>query len=102
MASDQLKPILKLNKNHPPTTTLPEESLFYAKTNPALHQTSRVSSIYSTNMIYDVKGDPILQISSQEPSTSSKPTHNKKTSFKPIISCAKLLNLIFSRKKYWF
>jgi hypothetical protein len=37
-----------------------------------LHQTFRISSISSTNMIYDVKMTPILHGSSQEPSTSSK------------------------------
>ena len=37
-----------------------------------LHQTFRISSISSTDMIYDVKMTPILQVSSQEPSTSSK------------------------------
>ena len=37
-----------------------------------LHQTFRISSISSSNMIYDVKMTTILQVSSQEPSTSSK------------------------------
>jgi len=37
-----------------------------------LDQTFRISSISSNNMIYNVKDDPILQVSSQEPSTSSK------------------------------
>ena len=37
-----------------------------------LHETFRVSSWGSPEMIQHVKDDPILQVSSQEPSTSSK------------------------------
>ncbi len=37
-----------------------------------LHETFRVSSWGSPKMIQHVKDDPILQVSSQEPSTSSK------------------------------
>ena len=37
-----------------------------------LHQNFGISSRPSTNMIYHVKDDPILQVSSQEPSMSSK------------------------------
>ncbi len=37
-----------------------------------LHQTSRISAYSSTNMIHDVKDDPILHVFSQKPSTSSK------------------------------
>ncbi len=37
-----------------------------------LHQTFRISSQSSINMICDVKDDPILQVSNQEPSMSSK------------------------------
>ena len=38
-----------------------------------LDQTFRRGPLATTNLIYDVKDDPILQVSSQEPSTSSKP-----------------------------
>ena len=37
-----------------------------------LHETFRVSSWGSPKMIQHVKNDPILQVPSQEPSTSSK------------------------------
>ena len=37
------------------------------------HQTFRISSIPSTNMIHDVKNDPILQVSRQEHPMSSNP-----------------------------
>ena len=43
-----------------------------------LHQTFRISSWLSINMIYDVKDNPILHVFSQEPSTSSKPPCNQK------------------------
>ena len=39
---------------------------------PDLHQSFSLYPISFTNMIYDVKDDPILQVSSKEPSTSSK------------------------------
>lgn len=52
-----LKPILKINKNHPPT---PGESLFYALTNSDLYQTFRIYYKKSTNIIYYVKDDSIL------------------------------------------
>merc|ERR1712082_108083 len=38
-----------------------------------LHQIFRICPLATTDLIYDVKDDPILQVSSQEPSTSSKP-----------------------------
>ena len=37
-----------------------------------LHQSFRLPLTSTTKMIYDVKDDPILQVSSQEPSTFSK------------------------------
>ena len=40
------------------------------------HQTLRISPISSNNIVYFVKDDPILHVSSQEPSKSSKsPTY---------------------------
>ena len=41
-------------------------------------------------MIYNIKDDPFFQVSSQEPSTSSRPPCNQKTIFRPIFSWAKL------------
>merc|ERR1712082_216697 len=38
-----------------------------------LDQTFRMGPLATTDLIYDVKDDHILQVSSQEPSTSSKP-----------------------------
>ena len=38
-----------------------------------LDQTSRIDPLATPNLTYDVKDDPILQVLSQEPSTSSKP-----------------------------
>ena len=37
-----------------------------------LNKTFRIASLWSDKMIYDIKDDPILQDSSQEPSMSSK------------------------------
>ena len=37
-----------------------------------LHKIFRIILLWSVKMIYDIKDDPILQDSSQEPSTSSK------------------------------
>ena len=37
-----------------------------------LHETFRISSWWSPKMIQHIKDDPILQVSSQEPSSSSK------------------------------
>ena len=37
-----------------------------------LYETFRIASLWSVKMIKDIKGDPILQDSSQEPSASSK------------------------------
>ena len=37
-----------------------------------LHEIFRIILLWSVKMIYNVKDDPILQDSSQEPSTSSK------------------------------
>ena len=38
-----------------------------------LDQTFRIGPLAITNLIFDAKDDLILQVSSQEPSTSSKP-----------------------------
>ena len=39
-----------------------------------LDQTFRIGTLATTNIIFDFKCDPILQVSSQEPSKSSKHT----------------------------
>ena len=38
-----------------------------------IDQTFRIGPLATTNLIYDAKDDPILHVSNQEPSTSSKP-----------------------------
>ena len=50
----------------------PGNNFFLSLIMSGLHQTFRISSISSTNMIYYIKDDPLLQVSSQEPSTSAK------------------------------
>ena len=51
-----------------------------------LDQNFRISSISSNNMIYNVIDDPILQVFSQEPSTSSKsPTYPLSVKSYPIL-----------------
>ncbi len=42
-----------------------------------LDQTFRIGPLATTNIIGDVQLDPILQLSSQEPSTSFKPPRNQ-------------------------
>ena len=65
---DQRKPILKHTEAPDPTPT--RGKLFLSHMSD-LHQTFMISSLSSTNMISNVKDDHILQVSSQEPSTSS-------------------------------
>ena len=69
-----LKLILKLTENPNPNSNLtpPRDKLFLNIIMSDLLQTFRISSISPTNMIYYVKDDPILQVSSQELSKSSK------------------------------
>ena len=71
---DSIRPILKLNKKTTPLTTPhQEESLLFAYINVDLHQTFRIAFITFTKFIWTVKDDTILQVSNQEPSTSTKP-----------------------------
>ena len=71
---DQLKPILKLRENptQPNPTNPTGDKLILSQITSDLHQTFRIFSQPYTNMIYDVKDDPILQVSNQEPSMSFK------------------------------
>ena len=57
-----------------------------------LHKTFRISSWSSTNIIYDVKDDPILQVSVQKPSTSSKPQCDQKLTLSRSLSELSLLS----------
>ena len=60
-------PILQVSSQEPSTSSKSQmKPVIQIMTD--LHQTFRISSLSSTNMIYEV----ILQVSSQEPSTSSK------------------------------
>ncbi len=78
---DQLKPILKLRENptQPNPTNPTGDKLILSQITSDLHQTFRIFSQPYTNMIYDVKDDPILQVSNQEPSVSfnspTQPNH---------------------------
>ena len=53
-----------------------------------LDQIFRIGPLATTIIIFDVQLDPILQVSSQEWSTSSKPPCNKKTILKQVFSWA--------------
>ena len=53
-----------------------------------LDQTFRIGPLATTKIIFDVQLDPILQVSSQEWSTFSKPPCNKKTILKQVFSWA--------------
>ena len=58
------------NLQHPPSPHLH----FLSQIMSDIDQTIRICPLATTNMNYYVNEDPILQVSSQEPSTSSKPT----------------------------
>ena len=63
-------PVRNLNVLQAPNLCILREIMF------DLDQTIRLGPIATTNLIYDVKDDLILQVSGQEPSTSSKyPTY---------------------------
>ena len=67
-------PILQVSNQEPSMSSKPPTKAFSASQIMSdLHQTFRISSQSSINMIYDIKDDPILHVSNQEPSLSSKP-----------------------------
>ncbi len=68
-------PILHVSNQEPSINVPQAPNLGYlSQIMSDLHQTFRISSKSSINMIYDFKCDTIIQVSNQEPSTSSKPS----------------------------
>ena len=58
---------------------------------PDLHQTLRMSFPFSFNMMYDVKDDPVLQVSNQEPQCPLQPSSYDLSAKSYTISCLEIL-----------
>ena len=65
-----------------------------------LHSSRNIQDKFlgSIKMIQHVKNDPILQVSSQEPSTSSKPACKQKLTFSRSLAELRLANLFLTGK----
>ena len=59
-----------------------------------LHETFRITSLWSIKMIYDIEDDSILQDSSQEPSASSKYDFKDRGVLEALINMLESLNLV--------